>query len=252
MKLWICVFGISLFGQALTLEKERALGAGLAAEIRRGSKPFEDSIVNAYVRRVGERLAAFVPDGAFRFEVIVAEGSEPIGLPGGFIFVPASFFLEAENEAEFAGMVAHAMGHVALRHGTVNAKVPRELTIPLVFMGGWMGVHADSQHRSSLIPAGFVEVISGYELEADRFGADLAGRAGYDSAALGSYIRRVQREGSPAAGLTPLPPKGERLAALETVGPRTGEVGGSEFLGVREIVRAALRGPGRKPPSLRR
>jgi predicted Zn-dependent protease len=251
VKLWSCVFGISLFGQTLTLEKERALGSGLAAEIRRQARPFDIPVVSAYVARVGERLAASVPGGSFRFEVVVAEGTEPIGLPGGFVLVPASFLLAAEDEAEFAGMVAHAMGHVFLRHGFVKARQPKEGTIPL-FMGGWAGVHADTHHRNAWMPATFVDSLREYELEADRFGADLAGRAGYDPAALRNYIRRVQPEASPSVRVSPLPAKAERLAALEQASDPAGEVGGSEFLRVREMVQVALQSPARKAPSLRR
>jgi len=194
MKRLIWVFGVSLMAQTVSLEKERALGAHMAAEIRKVSPPFPVPEVVAYVERMGARLAAFVPSGSFRFEVVGAGRAEPMGLPGGVVFVPATFLLMAEDEAEVAAMMAHAMGHVALRHGFVSLRATKEGAIPLLFMGGWMGSHASAEERTALIPAGFLGSVRSNELEADRFGAELAGKAGYDAAALARYVQRVQPE----------------------------------------------------------
>jgi hypothetical protein len=53
-------------------------------------------------------------------------------------FVPARGFVAAEDEAEFACMPAHAIGYVALRHGTrsaTRAQIVNMAGIPLIFMG---------------------------------------------------------------------------------------------------------------------
>jgi len=247
MKCLICVFGISLFAQTIPLEKEKALGAGLVREIRKEAKPLGDAEVSAFVERVGRKLSALLPGSEFQFEVVVSPGAEPIGLPGGFVLVPASFLIAAEDEAEFVGMLAHAMGHVFLRHGFPVMRPPQSAipsTIPLIFMGGWTGVHANTQ-QPMVLPMGLWETMRKYELEADRFGVDLARKAGYDPGALARYIRRVQKEDSSRP--SPLPPKGERLAALEGMAAQ-GTVDGSEFQRVRGLAGAAKV---RKAPSLR-
>jgi beta-barrel assembly-enhancing protease len=247
VKWLICAFGVSLAGQTMTLEKERALGAGLARELRKEAKPLGDTEVSAFVERVGRKLSASLPDSEFHFEVVVSPGAEPIGLPGGFVLVPASFLLAAEDEAEFVGMLAHAMGHVSLRHGFPTIRPPQS-QIPLIFMGGWTGVHANTQQPTLMVAMGFLELLRKHEMEADRFAVDLAGKAGYDPGALARYIRRVQPEDS--GRVSPLPPKGERLTALEGMVAQ-GRVGGSEFLRMRELVRMATVAM-RKAPSLRR
>jgi predicted Zn-dependent protease len=236
MKIFIWVFGLSLAAQILNLDKERALGAVWAEDIRSKSRPFDVPEVVAYVERMGARLAALMPGSDFRFEVVVAdEAAEPIGLPGGFVFVPAAFLAAAEDEAEVAVMMAHAMGHVALRHGFVNAGRAKDGQVPLFVMGGWMGAHANARDRGTFIPLGALGSAKQNELDADRFGVDLAGKAGYDRAALARYIQRVQpADSGPEA---PVPPKKQRLAALEGVAGNGGVVGDSEFLRVREMVR---------------
>jgi beta-barrel assembly-enhancing protease len=71
------------------------------------------------------------------------------------VFVPARIFISARDEDEFAVTLAHAIGHAALRHGTRTAsrgQIPDMASIPLVFMGGWTGSHADSRNTQALAP----------------------------------------------------------------------------------------------------
>ena len=101
-----------------SLEKEQALGQRVAADVRSRAKPFGDAAVGSYVERIGSGLAAGLGFN-YQFEVIAAaQTTEPFGVPGGHVFVPAQALLAAADEAEFAGMLAHAIGHVELRHGT--------------------------------------------------------------------------------------------------------------------------------------
>jgi predicted Zn-dependent protease len=233
MKWLNCIFGISLFAQTIPLEKERALGVGLAQQIRKDAKPLGDAEVSAYVERVGRKLSALLPNSGFQFEVIVSPGAEPMGVPGT-VFVPASFLLAVDDEAEFVGMLAHVMGHVFLRHGFRGPRPTIAGQIPLIFIGG---SHANTHEPGLLVPMGYLETAKKFEGEADLFAVDLAAKAGYDPGALARYIRRVQQEDSGRP--SPFPPKRERLAALEGIVAQ-GAVDGSEFKRVRGLAGAAL------------
>jgi predicted Zn-dependent protease len=86
--------------------------------------PLDNAAALDFVKRLGARLAAQLPEPRFdyTFAVTASDQSnvlhEPLSLPGGYIFVPTSLFLTVQDEAEFAGMLAHAMAHVANRDGT--------------------------------------------------------------------------------------------------------------------------------------
>ncbi|MBC8164783.1 MAG: hypothetical protein H7Y20_02790 [Bryobacteraceae bacterium] len=78
-------------------------------------------------------------------------------------------------------MLAHSNDHVALLHGTRTAargQIADMASIPLIFMGGWLSSHADSQQSQSLAPVGFLQFQRTHELEAKRFGLELSSRAG--------------------------------------------------------------------------
>lgn len=241
-----------------SIEKEVALGAGLASEIRKQSQPLAVPEADAYAKRIGAQLVARLAERPFdyTFEATSTSGStEPLALPGGYVFIPARFFVAAQDEGEFVGMVAHSIGHIALRHGTRTAtrgQIANLSSVPLIFTGGWAGAHADTNRQSTLLPMGFLQFQREHELEADRFGVELAARAGFDAAGLRRYVERVQL---PDTGLPHLPARDVRLARMDE-GVRvlpTNPVSPTDFLRVRDAVRMALgQDRTRQPPTLRR
>ena len=242
-----------------SLEKERALGTQYASEIRRQSKPLGDPAVQAYAERVAAKLLSGVTNGSlqYQFEVISdGDRTEPFALPGGYIFIPARIFMTARDEHEFAGTVAHAIGHAALRHGTRTAtrgQIANMASIPLVFMGGWVAAHADSHHSQALVPVSFLEFQRKYELEADRFAVELCARTGYDPAA---FLRYVQRTHPADSKYSPLPDRGVRIAALQDLIatlPASPRSPSDDFKRTEERVRSIVQRPREyRAPTLRR
>src|SRR5579862_4216604 len=128
-----------------SIEKEIALGKQMAQEVERQAKIVDDPIIAEYVNRIGQNLVrnsdAKVP---FTIKVIDSEEINAFALPGGFFFVNTGIMLNADNEAEMAGVMGHEIGHVAARHGTRQATRGEIAQIvgsivPLVAVGGLAG-----------------------------------------------------------------------------------------------------------------
>lgn len=241
------------------MEKERALGRQVSLEVRRQSKPLDNPVVDAYAKRIGGELIAHLKERRFDylFEVIVTDAvTEPLSIAGGYILIPARAFLAARDEAEFVGILAHSIGHLALQHGKRSATrgdVMEMGRIPLIFMGGWMGLHADSQRPNPQVPVGFFEAQRAYELEADAFGLELTSRAGYSGAAFRKYIERTQTADSK---MSALPARDLRLAKIDELLQALPIVASSstgEFQQIQEAVRASVPQPqARRTPTLLR
>jgi beta-barrel assembly-enhancing protease len=264
MKYALAALAVPLLAQQgvnfYSLKKERALGKELAAEVKRRSEPIANPELNAYVNRVSNELVARLTDRPFdyHFEVISdSTTAEPVSLPGGFVLIPVRSFVIAATEAEFVGMLAHSIGHVALRHGTRTAtrgQIVNLASIPLVFMGGWQGAHSDAQAQGVLVPVSYLKFQCSQESEADQFGIALAARAGFDP---GAYQRFIERRQTKDSERSPLPPRERRLVAIrETISslPSVNPLSSSaEFLRVQEVARAITDTPEQKPaPTLRR
>jgi predicted Zn-dependent protease len=242
-------------------EKEAALGAQLAEELLRRTTPLHSVVVSDFVEQIGRQLATQLPGAgiSYKFTAITDDVSgpthEPLSVPGGYIFVPASLILTARNEAECAGMLAHAMAHVAARHGTrqaTHSELLHTASIPLVFAGGWTTMGADGQEAA--VPISFLSFQRGYEAEADLLAVKMTSGAGYDPRALVSYISRTQPEDTARSKVfSPLPSRESRIAgmekAIQELPPKTYS-SGDEFQRIQREVRRLIPNQVRSAPSL--
>src|SRR6476660_1211642 len=153
-----------------SVEKEIALGKGLAMEVERQAKIVDDPVIAEYVNRLGQNLVrnsdAKVP---FTIKVVDTEEVNAFALPGGFFFVNSGLILKADTEAELAGVMSHEIAHVAARHGTRQAtrgEIAQLATIPLIFMGG-AAAYGIYQASGLLVPLTFLKFSRGQEAEAD-------------------------------------------------------------------------------------
>ena len=245
-------------------QREAALGKRLADDVLKRTTPIENPTVVAYVERLGQKLAAHMPESPVRFTFsLIAEDlcpamHEPSALPGGYLFVPAALFLAARDEAEFAGMLAHAMAHIAARQGkppSTGGQQTNLASVPLIFVGGWSG----SCTVAGAVPVGFITTQRGFELQADALSLQTMAQAGFDPQALVRYTEREQPAPSDdrSVELSSIPPRDQRVAAMTSIidsmtatnypAPADGEFGVA-----REEMRRFVLTKNSPPPSLRR
>src|SRR5580700_11116836 len=202
-----------------SLEKEIAIGKGMAQQVERQAKIIDDPIIAEYVNRVGQNLVRNSDAKApFTIKVIDSEDVNAFALPGGFFFVNSGLILKADSEAELAGVMAHEIAHVAARHGTKQAtrgQVMQLATIPLIFMGGWAGYGA-RQAASLIIPMGYLTFSRGFEAEADMLGLEYMYKTGYDPGAFVDFFEKIEslekkKPGTMAKVFSTHPPTDDRI-----------------------------------------
>lgn len=169
----------------------------------------EDGNADTYVERVGALLAAAIPPefqhGEFHyvFSVVNASDINAFALPGGPMFVNRGMIEAARTEGEMAGVMAHEISHVALRHGTAQATKSQGAGVQLGAIGGAIlgaiigGNVGDIVAQGSQLGVGayLLKYSREYETQADVLGSQILARAGYDPMDLARMFETIEKEG---------------------------------------------------------
>ena len=208
-----------------SLEREIALGKQLAQEVERSAKFVDDPMVVNYVNRVGQILVrnsdARVP---FTIKVIDSDQINAFALPGGFFYVFSGLILQADEESELAGVMAHEIAHVCARHGTRGA-TKAEITQIAALVGSifipytWTG-YALYEGMQFAIPLQFLKFSRDNEREADFLGLQYMYKAGYDPNSYVTFFEKIQAEEKRRPGSIPKvfadhPPTAERIRNIQ-------------------------------------
>jgi Zn-dependent protease with chaperone function len=113
---------------SFSLDQEIAQGRKAKASVYRSMPVLPDSsAVSQYVAQLGMKLTKFAPGDAwpYEFHVVNAADINAFALPGGTIFVNLGTVQAAETEAQLAGVLAHEISHVVMRHATCNQSKQR-------------------------------------------------------------------------------------------------------------------------------
>ncbi len=170
----------------MTQGREIKIGDQMHQKLVEEGASYDDTELQAYVNRVGQRLVAASdrPDMKFTFTVLDSPDINAFATPGGYVYVNRGLLAYLDNEAELAGVLGHEIGHVTARHAArqQTASVTNQVlaATAYIFTGS-----SDIAEASSMYGA---ELVSGYgrehELEADGLGARYMHKAGYDADAL--------------------------------------------------------------------
>ena len=186
----------------MSAAEERRIGAEQAAEVARTIGLVDDPRLGTYVQEVGRRLAARSPRRDVTYTFAVVDMAEPnaFALPGGEIFVSRGLLVLANSEDELTGVLGHEIGHVAARHAA--RRVTRAAPLALVTalgagitglvspaVGGLLGSVGELANSALLAPYSRDQ-----EREADRVGQEILAGAGYDPAALSTFLHTLERE----------------------------------------------------------
>jgi Zn-dependent protease with chaperone function len=181
-----------------------------------------DAEITNYVNDVGKRLVSAIPEEyqhpefRYTFKVINQKEVNAFALPGGPIYVNRGMILAARNEGEMAGVMAHELSHVALRHGTAQATKAQKASIlngigavAGAIIGGRTG-NAVGQGAQAAVGLYFLKFSREYETQADILGAQIMARAGYDPNDLANMFRNVEQQVSGPDFLSNHPNPGNR------------------------------------------
>lgn len=209
----------------LSVAEEQELGAEVARDARRELEFVREEVVLAYVEQIGRGLVDAAGPQPFQYHFYVVDDEElnAFAAPAGYIYVHTGIVLAAANASELAGVMAHEVGHVALRHIAKNYNKQRGAGI--LYQIGALGAAiflpgagaAAAQLGGQLAILGVLNSFSREaEAEADAFAVRVLPKAGWDPQGLVTFFQTLRSESGgarPPAFLSSHPATEDRIEA---------------------------------------
>lgn len=185
----------------VSVQQEVELGQQAQAEINKKMPVLNDAQLDNYIDSVGARLAAHAPGPKYPYSFGVVNYKElnAFALPGGPIYVHRGTIAAARTESQLAGVMAHEVAHIAQRHAAqqISKGVLADGLLGLlgsVLNDGGKGEAAARIGASVVAQSVFMKFSRDDETEADRVGAEIMQRAGWDPNGLAEFMAILQQE----------------------------------------------------------
>lgn len=176
------------------VEAEIAIGRNLAWELEQNVTLLNNPVVVDYVNRVAQNVVKN-SDAKLPFTIKVIDSAEvnALGLPGGFLYITTGLIQTADNEAQLAAMMAHAVAHVTARHAAEQqgrATLINMAALPLTISSSVPSTVFPGL-GSPTVPLSFLKWSRAAVEEADWLGLQYLYKAGYDPTAMVEFFERV-------------------------------------------------------------
>jgi len=251
--------GFNLFSAQQDVE----VGRQSAQQAERQLPLLNNRNVDSYVDSVFRRLVAQAPGTKFPYQVRVVNAKDinAFALPGGYVYLNRGTLQAAETEGQLAGVLAHEISHVALRHGTHNASKAYVTQAGLGVLGGILGRGQSGTTQQIINVVGglglnavFLKNSRDAETEADVVGSQIMARAGYDPMEMASFFEILRRQQGKDPGAVsqflsdhPAPANREARIRQEVQAMGATNVRRASASGDLSRIQAELRGMGSAP-----
>ncbi len=210
----------------ISVGDEIAIGRDAQQQVRKTVPVVSDALLNAYVRQVGNQLAARARGPRYPYSFSIANYRElnAFALPGGPVWINRGILHAAANEAQLAGVLAHEIAHIAQRHAadqiTKQLVANGFLGLLGAVLGNDPGAARTAQAGARLLAGSYMLKFSrDDEREADAIGSQIMQRGGWDPRGMPEFMETLRREqgrdpGSVEIFLSSHPAPAERAAVL--------------------------------------
>ncbi len=184
-------------------QQEHDLGRTWLKMFRNSVKTIDDPLIQDYIESLLYRLVSNSELKDRRLETVVVDNPtiNAFAVPGGVIGVHSGLFLNTDNEAQFAGVLAHEIAHISQRHFTRSLDQSAQSTIPTLaglLAGVVLAATAGADAGIAAITATQAAALDSQlrfsrqnEQEADRLGMETLSKAGMDPNAIPAMFENM-------------------------------------------------------------
>ncbi len=194
---------------SLSRDQELQIGKQFAGQVEREMEVVHNVEIEKWLNQIGQNLAKTPEANAYPyyFKLVNDDSINAFALPGGPMYVHTGLLKAADSEGEVAGVLAHEMSHVALRHGAAQITKQQRYGALFSVLGAVGGTLTSDQNGNcgmlcQITQAGtslgqnslLMKFSRGYEHDADLNGARMMSAAGYDPIQLPQFFEKLQAQ----------------------------------------------------------
>jgi predicted Zn-dependent protease len=168
---------------------------------------YQDTALQAFITQKGKQMAAIShrPNINYEFKIVDSEVLNAFAVPGGYVYFTRGIMAHFNNEAEFAGVLGHEIGHIAARH---SVEQQRNAILGQVGLIAGMIISPQLAQFGEAASQGlgllFLKFGRDAERESDKLGVEYSSKIGYDAQYMAGFFNTLKRKGE-ESGTTELP-----------------------------------------------
>jgi len=180
----------------MSAAQEQALGDESDPQIVAAYGLYEDAEMQAFINKKGQQmgLVSHKPDLKYTFKILDSPVVNAFALPGGYVYFTRGIMAHFNNEAEFAGVLGHEIGHITARHSaqqyTKQVLGQIGLAAGLVVSPTFRQFAEQANQGLSLM---FLKFGRDDESESDQLGVEYSTKIGYDAHEMADFFKTLGR-----------------------------------------------------------
>ena len=180
----------------ISAEKELALGAESDPAIIANFGLYDDEEIQEFINVKGKEMGAIshLPDLEYKFRILDSPVVNAFAVPGGYVYFTRGIMAHFNNEAEFAGVLGHEIGHITARHS--SAQLSKQQFYSGLFVAG-MIVSPEFRQLGELAQQGlglmFLKFGRDDESQSDELGVSYSTQVGYDASQMAGFFEVLHR-----------------------------------------------------------
>lgn len=177
-------------------ERELAIGKEAHPSIVASMGLYEDRRMQEFVSQKGKQMAdiSHRPEIPFQFFIVDSPVVNAFAVPGGYVYFTRGIMAHFNNEAEFAGVLGHEIGHITARHSA------RQQTSQIFGQAGLIAGMILSEQVRQMGEAAeqamgmlLMSYSRAHETESDKLGVEYSSKIGYDAVEMADFFSTLKR-----------------------------------------------------------
>jgi predicted Zn-dependent protease len=180
----------------LSESQEIAMGQQSDPEIVRYFGLYDDKQLQQFINEKGQAMAAISHRKNLRYEFKIVDSPvvNAFAVPGGYVYFTRGIMAHFNNEAEFAGVLGHEIGHITARH---SAKQYSNAMLAQVGLVAGVVISPEVAQFANEIQQGvallFLKFGRDAENQSDQLGAEYSTKINYDATEMAHFFETLQR-----------------------------------------------------------